>query len=361
MATIAYKVVQIQPYADDLQTQLNTIGSGSYELINIYNNMAILSSGSSGINVTGSVILPAGVVSSSTQIQQNLPPGTVSSSGQAINWTVLTSSYSDTASYVNPLNQNVSATGTITAGGNLISSNSSGDEGGEILLAKAQTNTTLTGSGITIDSYRNKLRIFEQGGTARGGYFDLTTLAAGVGTDLTRPATASYATTASYVSSVPTASVLGVLSYGQWFSTVTQAITGGTTASVTFESQSFAQGFKIVSASRFTALQSGVFNFQFSLQLKNSSVDNILYDIWFRENGVDDTWSNTKWEIDKQPSTFGSNVAALNYMAQMNSGSYLELIWSPDTTGGQIFATGSVGGPTRPGIPSAIMTVSQVG
>ena len=147
----------------------------------------------------------------------------------------------------------------------------------------------------------------------------------------------------------PTASVLGVLSYGQWFSTVTQAITGGTTASVTFESQSFAQGFKIISGSRFTALQSGVFNFQFSLQLKNSSVDNILYDIWFRENGVDDTWSNTKWEIDKQPSTFGSNVAALNYMAQMNSGSYLELIWSPDTTGGQIFATGSVGGPTRPG------------
>ena len=55
---------------------------------------------------------------------------------------------------------------------------------GEILLAKPQTNTTLTGSGVTIDVYQNKLRIFEQGGNARGGYFDITGLTAGVGTNL---------------------------------------------------------------------------------------------------------------------------------------------------------------------------------
>jgi hypothetical protein len=60
----------------------------------------------------------------------------------------------------------------------------SGDEGGEILLNKAVTNTTLTGSGITIDSYRNKIRFFEQGGDARGAYIDLTACSAGVGTNL---------------------------------------------------------------------------------------------------------------------------------------------------------------------------------
>ena len=79
--------------------------------------------------------------------------------------------------------------GNIYAGGNvngqyLISTNSSGDEGGEILLAKAQTNTTLSGTGVTIDVYQNKLRIFEQGGSARGVYVDLTTAGAGVGTNL---------------------------------------------------------------------------------------------------------------------------------------------------------------------------------
>ena len=257
-----YKVVQIQQYADDLQTQLNTIGSGSYELVNIYNNMAVLMSGSSGINVSGSVILPAGVVSSSTQIQQNLPAGTVSSSTQAANWTVLS---------------------------------------------------------------------------------------------------ASYAATTSYAQTVPTSSVTGVLSYGQWFSVQTQSGSANTASVITYDSQSFGNGYTLVSGSRITALNTGVYNFQFSLQLKNVSNDNILYNIWFRQNGIDDAWSNTIYEIDKQPSTFGSNVAALNYMTTMNSGSYLELAWSADNVGARIFATGSVGGPTRPGVPSAIMTVTQVG
>ncbi len=60
----------------------------------------------------------------------------------------------------------------------------SGDEGGEILLAKAATNSTLSGSGITIDSYRDRLRIFEQGGDARGVYIDLAKTPTGVSGEL---------------------------------------------------------------------------------------------------------------------------------------------------------------------------------
>ena len=61
---------------------------------------------------------------------------------------------------------------------------SSGDEGGEITLAKPQTNTSIQGTGVTIDVYQNKLRIFEQGGDARGVYVDFTASAASVGTAL---------------------------------------------------------------------------------------------------------------------------------------------------------------------------------
>lgn len=61
---------------------------------------------------------------------------------------------------------------------------SSGDEGGEMRLALPQTNTTLSGTGVTIDIYRNKLRIFEQGGNARGVYIDLSSAADSVGTNL---------------------------------------------------------------------------------------------------------------------------------------------------------------------------------
>jgi hypothetical protein len=67
---------------------------------------------------------------------------------------------------------------------NLVIGTSSGDEGGEILLVKPQTNTALTGSGVTIDVYQNKIRFFEQGGNARGGYFDLTALGASASTNL---------------------------------------------------------------------------------------------------------------------------------------------------------------------------------
>jgi len=59
-----------------------------------------------------------------------------------------------------------------------------GDEGGEILLGKPVTNTTLVGTGITIDVYQNRLRFFEQGGTARGAYIDFTSAGSGVGTNL---------------------------------------------------------------------------------------------------------------------------------------------------------------------------------
>jgi hypothetical protein len=59
-----------------------------------------------------------------------------------------------------------------------------GDEGGEILLGKPVTNTTLVGTGITIDVFQNRLRFFEQGGTARGAYIDFTSAGAGVGTNL---------------------------------------------------------------------------------------------------------------------------------------------------------------------------------
>jgi microcystin-dependent protein len=59
-----------------------------------------------------------------------------------------------------------------------------GDEGGEILLEKSDTNTTISGTGVTVDVYQNKLRFFEQGGTARGAYIDITAASAGVGSNL---------------------------------------------------------------------------------------------------------------------------------------------------------------------------------
>lgn len=77
----------------------------------------------------------------------------------------------------------LSVTGDALVSGVLKSTQSSGNEGGQIDLAKASTNTTIV-TGISIDVYQDRLRIFETGGTNRGVYIDLSSAATGVGTNL---------------------------------------------------------------------------------------------------------------------------------------------------------------------------------
>jgi len=64
----------------------------------------------------------------------------------------------------------------------LVSTNATGDEGGEVQLAKPP-NATLNG-GIVFDAYQNRLRIFENGGDYRGIHIDLTKAPAGVAGEL---------------------------------------------------------------------------------------------------------------------------------------------------------------------------------
>jgi hypothetical protein len=76
---------------------------------------------------------------------------------------------------------NVRATGDVF-GKELWSTQSSGDEGGQLNMGIPVTNTSLTGQ-VTIDVYQNRLRFF-QGDNARGAYIDLTQAATSVGTNL---------------------------------------------------------------------------------------------------------------------------------------------------------------------------------
>ena len=77
----------------------------------------------------------------------------------------------------------VGLTNDVTVPGLLSVTASSGDEGGEIRLANAVTNSLLAGP-INIDIYQNKLRFFVSGGDARGAFINLAATSAGVGTDL---------------------------------------------------------------------------------------------------------------------------------------------------------------------------------
>lgn len=82
------------------------------------------------------------------------------------------------------------ANGDISTTGQVNVNYSAGDEGGQIFLKKSVTNTTIS-SGVNIDVYQNRLRFFEQGGTSRGFYLDITTGGTGAGTNLVSGGSAS--------------------------------------------------------------------------------------------------------------------------------------------------------------------------
>lgn len=73
--------------------------------------------------------------------------------------------------------------GDKTFNGSVLLDNGAADEGGELRLAAAVTNSSLNGP-IAIDIYQNRLRIFETGGSNRGAYIDLTSASTGVGSNL---------------------------------------------------------------------------------------------------------------------------------------------------------------------------------
>jgi hypothetical protein len=70
-------------------------------------------------------------------------------------------------------------TGTNRFNGQVTLGGAGGDEGGELQLATAQTNSTLTAGVVSVDVYRDRLRIFEGGGNSRGVYIDLSKAPAG--------------------------------------------------------------------------------------------------------------------------------------------------------------------------------------
>jgi hypothetical protein len=115
--------------------------------------------------------------------------------------------------------------------GNLETTYSSGDEGGEIFLSKSVTNTTLV-TGVTIDVYQNRFRIFESGGSNRGVYIDMANGAtSGIGVNLLSPPGGSVTSVAGATGTVSNTQLIAGIqsvssSYGITFDYVATANNG---------------------------------------------------------------------------------------------------------------------------------------
>jgi hypothetical protein len=151
--------------------------------------------------------------------------------------------------------------------------------------------------------------------------------------------------------------------HGAFHDNTDQVAANTTTAyPVVFSTTDISNGVTLASGSRLTVAVDGIWNVQFSLQLKNVSNDGQDFDIWFRKNGTNIADSNSRFHIPARKSSGDPShiIAGLNFFVSLVASDYVEIVGCVTSTDVSLehFAAGT--SPTRPAIPSAIATVSFV-
>jgi len=149
--------------------------------------------------------------------------------------------------------------------------------------------------------------------------------------------------------------------YGAFQSNVDQTATINTATAMTFNVTDQSNDVSVVSNSRITVTNSGIYNLQWSGQFENT--DTVLHNasVWIRVNGTDVVGSNGLVAV---PNTHGGinghTIAAWNYFVELQANQYVELWWSIDNAQVSLQAYAAGVTPTRPTTASVIATLSFV-
>jgi hypothetical protein len=148
-----------------------------------------------------------------------------------------------------------------------------------------------------------------------------------------------------------------VSGYGSFYDTTTQTAAAPNTAyAVTFNTTQANRGVYIGSpTSRIVCTSAGVYDFQFSVQVDNTSGGTHFIYLWARVNGVDVTQSAGYIRIKGNDNEI---VPAWDFMLSMAPNDYFELMWAASDTAIQLVAVAAAA--PVPAIPSAFLTVAQV-
>lgn len=151
--------------------------------------------------------------------------------------------------------------------------------------------------------------------------------------------------------------------YGAFQDGTDQVAANTTTAyAITFDTTDFSNAITLSNSSRLNVLNSGLYNIQFSIQFKNTTNDTQDVDVWFRKNGTDIDKSNSRFGLSPRKSSGDPShfIAAMNFYVSLVPNDYIEIMWRASNVGLSIehYAAGT--SPTRPAIPSAIVTMNFV-
>ena len=151
--------------------------------------------------------------------------------------------------------------------------------------------------------------------------------------------------------------------HGAFQDSTDQVAANTTTAyAVTFNTTDFSNGVTIASSSRITVADAGIWNLQFSIQFTNTTNASQDVDVWFRVNGTNVANSNSRFGFAPRKGAGDPyhTIAAINYFVSLNATDYVEIMWRPTDVGVSIEQYPAGTSPTRPAVPSAIVTMSFV-
>jgi microcystin-dependent protein len=154
----------------------------------------------------------------------------------------------------------------------------------------------------------------------------------------------------------------GALGYwGSFWSTEDQTAASANTAyAITLNNvDPDSTGVSVVSGSRVTFANAGVYSLTFSVQWVNTSNDIIDGNIWFRKNGTNVSDSDSKWSVvSKHGGVDGHAIGTVNLVLSLAANDYIELVWQTTNTALSLQYVAAAS--PAPAIPSVIFTATQV-
>ncbi len=144
-------------------------------------------------------------------------------------------------------------------------------------------------------------------------------------------------------------------------STITLGATNTPTI-VPFGTTDYANGTYAVVGDGIHVQQSGIYNYQFSIQFRNT--DTQIHDafVWLRKNGNDVTSTMSAFSITQRHGGIdGYVIGAANFFINMNQGDYVEMWWAASSVQIEMYSIPAISSPyVRPLSPAVVATLSFV-